>query len=151
MTGRNTLRDTLEKRLAAGGDDALLRFTLGNAYLREGDLATAIIHLKAAVTHKPDYSAAWALLGTVCLKYGAGGAAVDAWTHGIKAAEEKGDLQAFRQMTTLLAKLERRAGQPGQPDQFGTYREFPLTDAVQAIAAAEESPRRGATTLVSHD
>lgn len=89
MTGPNLLRDALEKRLAAGSDDALLRFTLGNAYLRESDLATAILHLKAAVTHKPDYSAAWALLGTVCLKHGDEDAAVDAWTQGIKVAEEK--------------------------------------------------------------
>jgi NADPH:quinone reductase-like Zn-dependent oxidoreductase len=37
------------------------------------------------------------------------------------------------------------------PHLFASYQEFALADAVQAIAAAEASPRRGATILVSHE
>jgi NADPH:quinone reductase-like Zn-dependent oxidoreductase len=43
-----------------------------------------------------------------------------------------------------LFDLVRRA-----PHLFAGYREFALADVVQAIAAAEASPRRGATILVS--
>ena len=53
----------LEKVLAAGRDDALLRFSLGNEYLKLNDPAAAAQHLSQAVHHDPAYSAAWKLLG----------------------------------------------------------------------------------------
>jgi NADPH:quinone reductase-like Zn-dependent oxidoreductase len=43
-----------------------------------------------------------------------------------------------------LFKLARHA-----PHLFGDYQEFGLDDVVAAIAAAEASPRRGATILTS--
>ena len=38
-----------ERMLAAGKDSALLRFSLGNEYLKAGDAAAAITHLARAV------------------------------------------------------------------------------------------------------
>ena len=55
--------DSFEKMLAAGQDNTLLRFGLGQAYLKEGQSDKAIVHLRAALDHDQDYSAAWKLLG----------------------------------------------------------------------------------------
>ena len=52
-----------EKMLAAGRDNALLRFSLGNEYLKVGQPADAATHLRRAVEQDPKYSAAWKLLG----------------------------------------------------------------------------------------
>ncbi len=48
----------LERLLAAGHDNALLRFGLGNAYLDAGDAAAAAQHLARCVALDPGDSAA---------------------------------------------------------------------------------------------
>jgi predicted Zn-dependent protease len=53
----------LEALLAKGPDNALLRYSLGNEYLKLGDLEKAIDHLAAATRLDPRYSAAWKLHG----------------------------------------------------------------------------------------
>ena len=55
--------DNFEKMLAAGQDTALLRYSLGNEYLKLGDAVSAARHLQHAVQHDQGYSAAWKLLG----------------------------------------------------------------------------------------
>lgn len=50
--------ETLEKKLAADKDSALLRFSLGNEHLKRGDLAVATAHLRKALGLDPKYSAA---------------------------------------------------------------------------------------------
>ena len=55
--------DKLEKMLADGRDNALLRFSLGNEYSKLGQFDQAAMHLQQAVAHDPNYSAAWKLLG----------------------------------------------------------------------------------------
>ena len=57
--------------LAAGRDDALLRFSLGNEYLKAGDASAALGHLRAALERDPRYSAAWKLLGRALQTTGA--------------------------------------------------------------------------------
>ena len=52
-----------EKMLAAGKDGALLRYSLGNEYLKAGDPARAAEHLARAVALDARYTAAWKLLG----------------------------------------------------------------------------------------
>ena len=49
--------------LAAGKDGALLRFSLGNEYLKAGAAARAAEHLQRAVALDAGYTAAWKLLG----------------------------------------------------------------------------------------
>ena len=53
----------LEALLAKGPDNALLRYSLGNEYLKLGDLEKAIDHLAMATRLDPRYSAAWKLHG----------------------------------------------------------------------------------------
>lgn len=98
----------LEKMLAAGKDNALLRFSLGSEYLKLGDAQTAAGHLRAAVTHDPKYSAAWKLLGKALAEAGQLQAALEAYRKGIDVAEEKGDKQAAKEMTVFARRIEKQ-------------------------------------------
>jgi len=100
----------LERMLADGQDNALLRFGLGQALLAEGRAALAVPHLEAAVGHDPNYSAAWKLLGRARMDADDADGAVSAWERGIAAADARGDKQAAREMRVFL----RRASKPGR-------------------------------------
>lgn len=103
--------DALERMLERGRDDALLRYGLGQAYLNAGEAEQAAVHLKAAVEHKPDYSAAWKLLGKAYVQSGASDAAIAAFDDGMAAAERAGDLQAVKEMRVFRRRAERAAAQ----------------------------------------
>jgi predicted Zn-dependent protease len=100
--------DNLLKMLAAGRDDALLRFSLGNEYLKSGDPQAAAEHLRAAVRHDPAYSAAWKLLGRALESANALPEALAAYRDGIAVAERKGDKQAAKEMTVFARRIERK-------------------------------------------
>ena len=102
--------ERFEAMLAQGKDNALLRFTLGSHYLKEGDAAVASGHLQAAVAHDAGYSAAWKLLGKALAAQGRNAEAGDAYRTGIAAAEKHGDKQAAKEMTVFLRRLEKDAG-----------------------------------------
>ncbi len=97
----------LEKLLAAGHDNALLRFGLGNAHLDAGEPAQALPHLQRCVEFDPNYSAAWKLLGKAHAALGTSEAARAAWQQGLDAARRHGDKQAEKEMTVFLRKLDR--------------------------------------------
>ncbi len=102
------LAENLEKMLAAGRDDALLRFSLGSAYLKTGDAAKAVVHLREALRHDPGYSAAWKLLGRALEQCGRLDEALAAYREGAGVAEAKGDKQAAREMTVFARRIEKR-------------------------------------------
>ncbi len=105
--------EQLGAMLAKGQDNALLRFGLGNAYLKAGDPARAAEHLRAAVQHEPGYSAAWKALGRALAEAGQRDAASAAYEQGIRVAEGKGDVQAAKEMRVFLKRLQKaNAGQP---------------------------------------
>lgn len=104
------MRAALEKLLAGGRDDALLRFSLGNACLQEQDADAAAGHLRRAVEHDPGYSAAWKLLGRALAEQGDRAEAASAWEHGIEAAEARGDVQAAKEMQVFLKRLRKQGG-----------------------------------------
>ena len=99
-----------EAMLAAGKDNALLRFGLGSRYLASGEAARAAEHLRAAVAQDPSYSAAWKLLGKALEASSDPAGAAEAYRSGIAAAEKRGDKQAAREMEVFLRRLERAAG-----------------------------------------
>ncbi len=105
----STLIDNLRRQCDGPRDGALLRFSLGNALLGEGDAAAAIVELERALTFDPAYSAAWKLLGKACLDAGRREAAADAWRQGIVAANQRGDKQAEKEMTVFLRRLDKNA------------------------------------------
>jgi Tfp pilus assembly protein PilF len=105
--------ERFEAMLAAGRDSALLRFGLGLNYLKAGDAAKAVGHLRSAVEQDAEYSAAWKLLGNALAEIGQPEAASDAYRNGIAAAERRGDKQAAKEMGVFLRRLEKAA--PGNP------------------------------------
>lgn len=106
-----SMTDNLEKMLAGGQDNALLRFGLGQAYLKEGETARAVEHLRAAVAQDPSYSAAWKLLGKALADGGAIEEAAAAYEQGIGIANDKGDIQAAKEMRVFLKRLRKEQGE----------------------------------------
>lgn len=104
--------DNFEAMLAAGKDNALLRFSLGSEYLKAADAAKAVGHLRQAVTLDANYSAAWKLLGKALESCQDWPAARDAYRAGIAAAEAKGDKQAAKEMQVFARRIEKRLGPP---------------------------------------
>lgn len=101
------LLPNLLNMLTAGRDNALLRFSLGSEYLKAGDCAQAVEHLRAAVKHDPAYSAAWKLLGRALDENGQAQDALAAYRQGINVAENKGDKQAAKEMTVFARRIEK--------------------------------------------
>lgn len=101
------LVEKLEALLASQGETALLRFSLGNACLA-GAPAQAVEHLQRAVALDPNYSAAWKLLGKALNAHGDEAAAINAYRQGIAVAEQRGDIQAAKEMRVFLKRLEQQ-------------------------------------------
>jgi Tfp pilus assembly protein PilF len=102
--------DNLEKLLGTPRDGALLRYSLGLEYLKSGNLARAIEHLRDAVTRDPSYSAAWKALGKTLEQDQRAPDALDAYRHGIEAAKSRGDRQAEKEMSVFARRLEKQRG-----------------------------------------
>ncbi len=103
-----SLIDNLEGMLATGNDNGLLRFTLGQAYLKESRLAEALAHLEVAVRLSPGYSAAWKLYGKALGESGRIDEAMRAYEAGISVATDNGDVQAAKEMQVFQRRLEKK-------------------------------------------
>jgi predicted Zn-dependent protease len=99
--------ENLEALLAKGQDNALLRFGLANEYMKLGKLEIAIGHLRKAIALDPRYSAAWKRLGQALAETGRSADAVQAYEEGIRVAEQKGDIQAAKEMRVFLKRLQK--------------------------------------------
>ncbi len=97
---------SFERMLAAGRDGALLRFSLGNEYLKAGDAARAVVHLEKAVAQDANYTAAWKLYGKALAAAGDAAAAAVAFDAGIAVAHSRGDKQAEREMAVFRRRLQ---------------------------------------------
>ena len=100
-----TLIERLRAQLGGPRDGALLRLSLRNALLADGDARAAAETLREALAFDPSYSAAWKLLGRAWVDAGDAAAARDAWSRGIEVAEARGDVQAAREMRVFLRRL----------------------------------------------
>lgn len=100
--------ESLEKMLAKGMDNPMLRFGLGKGYLDTGDAAQAAVHLQRCVEQDPKYSAAWKLLGKALQVSGDLDGARQAWEKGLLAAQTHGDKQAEKEMGVFLRKLDKQ-------------------------------------------
>ncbi len=105
--------ESLEKMLNGPRDGALLRFSLGNEYLKAGDLTKAAACFKDAVDRDPQYSAAWKALGKTRAEAGDNIGCLAAYEQGIAVAEARGDIQAAKEMTVFANRARKAlAGQP---------------------------------------
>jgi predicted Zn-dependent protease len=100
--------ENFEKLLAAGRDGALLRFSLGNEYLKAGDAARATEHLARAVALDPKFTAAWKLYGKALAAAGRASEALAAYRGGIAVAAARGDKQAEKEMRVFARRLEKQ-------------------------------------------
>lgn len=103
-----SIADNLEKMLASGRDDAMLRFGLGSAYFNQKEFERAVSHLRACISHDAGYSAAYKLLGKALFKVGANEEAREVFETGLPIAVEKGDKQTEREILAFLKKLEHK-------------------------------------------
>ena len=101
--------DSFERMLAAGKDNPLLRFSLGNEYLKLNEITRAVDHLRAAVAQDAAYSAAWKMLGKALARADDIEGAKVAYTNGVAAATANGDKQAVKEMMVFLKRLKRTA------------------------------------------
>ena len=99
--------ENFENMLANGQDNALLRFSLGNEYLKANEAGRACEHLAEAVRQNPDYSAAWKLYGKALVASDQLVAAQTVYATGIAVAERLGDKQAAKEMTVFLRRLQK--------------------------------------------
>lgn len=102
----NDMIKNFEALLAQGQDNAMVRYSLGNAYLQQKKFDQAIEHFAKALMLNPLYSAAWkgyakALAGNQQIAE-----AIEAYQRGIVVAEEKGDKQTVKEMTVFLKRLQ---------------------------------------------
>ena len=88
----------LEKLLGTPRDGALLRYSLGLEYAKNGDHARAAQYLRDAVERDPNYSAAWKMLGKSLAETQRHEEALAAYRQGIAAAQKKGDRQALARL-----------------------------------------------------
>lgn len=98
---------SFERMLAAGKDSALLRYSLGNEYLKTGAAALAATHLARAVEIDPVYTAAWKLYGKALSAAGRADEALAAYRRGIEVASARGDKQAEREMRVFARRIEK--------------------------------------------
>ena len=103
----NKAAQNFEKLLAQGQDSALLRYSLGNAYL-DSDPRLAAEHFEKALDFDEMYSAAWKLLGKARTAAGDEAGAMTAYEKGIAIAEDKGDVQAAKEMRVFLKRLQKK-------------------------------------------
>lgn len=97
-------------------DGALLRFSLGNEYLKSGEPEQAVLQFQAAVERDSGYSAAWKLLGKSLNELGRKEQALQSWRNGILAAAARGDKQAGREMAVFAKRLEKELEAEKKPD-----------------------------------
>lgn len=99
--------ESLEKMLGGPRDGALLRFSLGNEHLNAGDPAKAAQYFQDTVDRDNHYSAAWKALGKALAENGQHVEALAAYEKGISVAEDRGDIQAAKEMTVFAKRIKK--------------------------------------------
>lgn len=102
----------LQALLAKGIDNALLRYGIGNEYLKLADYPQAALHFRKAIEFDANYSAAWKALGQCLAAARDDTAAMAAYTQGIAVAEARGDIQAAKEMRVFLKRLQKEDRPP---------------------------------------
>lgn len=97
----------LRKQIGGPRDGALLRFSIGNGLVAEGDLQGAIKAFRETLTFDANYSAAWKLLGGALAETGDVTAAIETYERGIEVAGQRGDQQAAKEMQVFLKRLRK--------------------------------------------
>jgi len=98
--------ESLNAMLENGQDSLILRFGLGQALLKQKEFTSAIEHLLKALEFDNEYSAAFKLLGKAYAQSDQNQLAINTYEKGIQIAENKGDIQAAKEMKVFLKRLK---------------------------------------------
>lgn len=98
--------EALERLLAKGTDNALLRMGMALAYHRRGELARARGHVEQALVHQPGFAAAGRLHGLIALEQGEPAVAAEAFAQALDAAHRQGERQLERELAVRLKRLQ---------------------------------------------
>ena len=99
--------ESFEVMIAKGQDSTLLRFGLAQAYMKDKQYTKAVEHFLKTLEHDRGYSAAWKLLGKTYTELNETAKAIETFTQGIEIAEQKGDIQAAKEMRVFLKRLQK--------------------------------------------
>ena len=97
--------EALLNMLNQGQDNLLLRYGLAQALLKDGQAEQAVEHLLKALDFEPQHSAAYKLLGKAYIECQQPEQAIHTYEKGIMIAEQKGDIQAAKEMKVFLKRL----------------------------------------------
>lgn len=97
--------EALQNMLNQGQDNLLLRYGLAQALLKDGQAEQAVEHLLKALEFDPQHSAAYKLLGKAYSESLQTEHAISTYEKGIAVAEQKGDIQAAKEMKVFLKRL----------------------------------------------
>lgn len=104
-----SLLANLERMLAKGRDDAMLRFGLGSGYFSEADFEKAAVHLEQCILQDATYTAAYKLLGKAYFKLGNFGRAEEVFELGLPIAQAEGDKQTVKEISVFLKKMGKNS------------------------------------------
>ena len=99
--------ENLKTMLDQGQDSLILRFGLGQALIKSDEPEEAIGHLLKALEFDAEYSAAFKLLGKAYMQTQQNDLAKATYEKGIQIAENKGDIQAAKEMKVFLKRLNK--------------------------------------------
>jgi len=83
----------------------MLRFGLGQALLNDGQPDLAVEHFRKALEFDPLHSASWKTLARALVAADQITDAIATYEKGIAVAEQKGDIQAAKEMKVFLKRL----------------------------------------------
>lgn len=97
----------MEAMLGESEDNALIRFTMGSAFIKHGKYEQAIEQLAKAVELKPDYTTAWLKYAQALAETGRTEDSISVLEMGISIAAEKKDTQCLKEMQDLSISLQK--------------------------------------------
>ena len=98
--------NNMESMLGLGHDNALMRLTMGKAFMKHRKFIEAAEQLALALKLEPEYLAAWKLYAQTLIELNQVQTAIEAYEQGISIANRKGNLQLADEMKNTLQKLQ---------------------------------------------
>jgi uncharacterized protein HemY len=106
-----TPRSEIFRRMAEQDpSNEMIWYGLGSEYLKEERWAEAAVALRRVIELKPDYTAAYQMLGAALAQQGEVAAAREAWTQGLVVAQDTGAWKAQQHIQALLDNTPAKEG-----------------------------------------
>jgi len=105
--------EQLRQLAAADPEDALTHFLLGREFATQGLDEEAAGEFRHVLRLQPRYTAAYRQLGNSLERLSRFEEATGIYRSGVEIAAQTGDLQAGKEMTAFLKRLERKSGDQG--------------------------------------